>query len=197
VRSLNLPLYYRFGNTRIQSGVPISCLYSSRAVYFSRQMPLSRKPNARPLPPCPESFPVGSDLWDAFQICKSLEPREQWLLYHGELAHPRSENVLLDLTPACAGRVLGFALLYSPSRGGRDALAAEIIGCNGDDELLAGLAHLYVYGLIRVCTFRLPPACSLANARQFIIQRWRHPTFRLSKARESLSNKPPPNSNTF
>jgi hypothetical protein len=31
-------------------------------------------------------------------------------------------------------------------------LAAEILRCNNDHELLAGLAHLHVYGLIRACT---------------------------------------------
>lgn len=73
-----------------------------------------------------------------------------------ELAGLKSEDlllgfILLGFTAACASRVLGFALLYSPSVGGSEALAAEILGCNRDHDLLAGLAHIYVYGLIRVC----------------------------------------------
>lgn len=68
-----------------------------------------------------------------------------------ELAGLKSEDLLLGFTVACASRVLGFALLYSSSVGGSEALAAEILGCNGDHDLLAGLAHIYVHGLIRVC----------------------------------------------
>ena len=83
----------------------------------------------------------------AFQACKTLESRQQWVFYSDGLADSRSH----DLDPTCAGRVLGFGLLYSPSDSGRDALATEILECGGDDELLAELAHLYVYGLIRVC----------------------------------------------
>lgn len=116
-------------------------------------MPLTGKPDAQPLPPFPEGFTAGSNLWKAFQVCKSLESREKWLLFHTELAYLRLEKILLGFTPACASRVLGFALMYSPSGGGREALATEILGCNDNHELLAGLAHLYVYGLIRVCTF--------------------------------------------
>ena len=132
-------------------------------------MPLANKKKPEPLPPCPEIFPAGSDLWRAFQVCKVLESKEQWVLFQvyeapepteqlvlseSDLAHTRSESILLELTPACAARVLGFALLYSPSERGRDTLAAEILECNdskNNHELLGGLAHLYVYGLIRVC----------------------------------------------
>jgi hypothetical protein len=39
----------------------------------------------------------------------------------------------------------------APSEDGRNALTREILDCKGDLELMAGLAHLYVYGLIRVC----------------------------------------------
>jgi len=118
-------------------------------------MPLASKPNPKPLPPRPESFSQGSDLFKAFEVCKTIEAIEQWTVFHDDLAHNRSEEILLDLTPVCAGRVLGFALLYSPSDKGRDNLAAEILGCNKDHKLLAGLAHLYVYGLIRVCTLSI------------------------------------------
>ena len=108
-----------------------------------------------PLPPCPEVFPTGGDLWRAFQVCKTLESKEKWISSGSDLAHTRSEGIPLDLTPTCAARVLGFALLYSPSDHGRDALAAEILECSdseNDHELLSELAHIYVYGLIRLCT---------------------------------------------
>ena len=118
-------------------------------------MLLASKKNPKPLPNCPEDFPAGSDLWRAFHICKALESKEQWVLFRTNLTHDSSEGILLDLTPACAARVLGFALLYSPSDHGQNTLATEILTCSdskNDDELLGGLAHLYVYGLIRVCT---------------------------------------------
>ena len=114
-------------------------------------MPLANKPNPEPLPPCPQRFPPESDLQRAYQVCKALEPIKQWTLFHDDLAHNRSEEILLNLTPVIVARVLGFFLLYCPSDSGRVNLAAEILGCDDDHELLAGLAHLYVYGLIRVC----------------------------------------------
>ena len=114
-------------------------------------MPSANKPVAQPLPPCPGSFPAGSDAWKAFRARKTLESTERWLVSHVDLAHPRPEEILPGFTEACAGRMLGFALLYSPSDGGQEALTGEILRCGDDHGLLAGLAHLYVYGLIRVC----------------------------------------------
>jgi hypothetical protein len=119
---------------------------------FRAKMPLTNKTKPQPLPPCPGSFPLGSDLWKAYQVCKDLESSDHWRLFDTELGHPRSADILLDLTPARASGVLGFALLYSPSASGRNNLAEEILGCNDDHEQLAGLAHLYLYGLIGVCT---------------------------------------------
>ena len=84
-------------------------------------------------------------MWRAFQVCKTLEPKEQWVLSESDLAHTRSKGILLDLTPICTARVLGFALLHSPSDHGRDTLAAEILKCDdskNSHELLGGLAHL-------------------------------------------------------
>ena len=118
-------------------------------------MPLTNRKKPTPLPPCPENFPEESDLRRAFEVCKALESENRWVSPESNLAHARSEDILLCLTPTCAARVLGFALLHSPSDNGRDNLAAEILKCNeseNDNELLGGLAHLYVYGLIRVCT---------------------------------------------
>ena len=88
---------------------------------------------------------------EAFQVCKALESEARWLVSPDDL-HSGSEDILSDLTPTCAGRALGFGLLYSPSNGGRDALATDILERNGDHELLAGLAHLYVFGFIGLRT---------------------------------------------
>ena len=122
---------------------------------YRTKMSLTNKNGPGPLPLRPENFPERSDLRRAFQVCKTLESEERWVLPESDLAHTRSEGIPLDLTPTCAARVLGFALLYPPSDHGRDRLAAEILECSdskNDHELLSELAHLYVYGLIRLCT---------------------------------------------
>ena len=58
-----------------------------------------------------------------------------------------------DMSPPVTARVLGHALLLAPSEQGRAALTRDVLGCEGDPELLAGVAHLYVYGLMCVCAF--------------------------------------------
>ena len=58
---------------------------------------------------------------------------------------------MTDWSPRVAARVLGHGLILAPSEEGRSALTRDINECDSDPELLAGLAHLYVYGLIRVC----------------------------------------------
>ena len=40
------------------------------------------------------------------------------------------EGILLDLTPACTARVLGFALLHPPSYNGWNTLAVESLKRN-------------------------------------------------------------------
>ncbi|KAJ6601114.1 hypothetical protein DFH09DRAFT_1243050 [Mycena vulgaris] len=68
-------------------------------------------------------------------------------------------------TPAeVAARTLGYALIYAPTVAGRRCVAREINSCDGDPETLAGLAHLYIFGLIRVCkllrfSFKTPLRC--------------------------------------
>ena len=58
-----------------------------------------------------------------------------------------------DMGPPLTARVLGHALLLAPSEQGRAALTRDILGCKDDPELLAGVAYLYVYGLMRVRAF--------------------------------------------
>ncbi|KZT74307.1 hypothetical protein DAEQUDRAFT_753793 [Daedalea quercina L-15889] len=112
-------------------------------------MPLARKPTSTaPLPP--NTYPHGDDIRKAYEDCLSLEQHELgWNVLATQL-QDTPENIMADLNPKISARVLGWALLLAPSDEGRAALTREIIGCDGDPELLAGLAHLYVYGLIRV-----------------------------------------------
>jgi hypothetical protein len=86
------------------------------------------------LPPNP--FTLGTAPYGAYEHCVRLE---------------QELGCIADFIPTMAARVLGHALRLAPSDVGCDALAQEIIDCQGDPELLAGLAHLYVYGMIRVC----------------------------------------------
>ena len=96
----------------------------------------------------------------AFGVCKALERKDQWLIFDIELGHSRSSSTLQELTPAVTGRVLGYGLLFPPSDVGRDLLTADILACKDNDEDLAALSHLYVYGFLKTCTspvaFRLP-----------------------------------------
>ncbi|KAH6901839.1 hypothetical protein BKA70DRAFT_1405226 [Coprinopsis sp. MPI-PUGE-AT-0042] len=59
-----------------------------------------------------------------------------------------------DLPPVVVARVLGHALRVSSSCESRNVLARDIIDCNAyptdHPELLAGLAHLYVFTVIRL-----------------------------------------------
>lgn len=52
-----------------------------------------------------------------------------------------------------AARTLGFALIYSLTVEGRRCLAREINSTDRDAEILVGLAHLYIFGFIRVYKF--------------------------------------------
>ncbi|KAJ6486672.1 hypothetical protein C8R45DRAFT_995488 [Mycena sanguinolenta] len=64
------------------------------------------------------------------------------------------ETFIYNHPPKVAARTLGYALIHAPSPAGRDCISQEIVGCNDEPEYLAGLAHLYIYGLIRI--FRNP-----------------------------------------
>ena len=115
------------------------------------KMPSTNKPGAQPLPPAPNTSLQGTTRGRRFRLARHLSQQNAGLCSTSiwRIRDPRTS--CWGFTPACAGRVLGFALLYSPSDRGREALTAEILRCGDDHGLLAGLAHLYVYGLIRVC----------------------------------------------
>ncbi|KAH9919692.1 uncharacterized protein B0H18DRAFT_1026718 [Fomitopsis serialis] len=103
-------------------------------------MPLTRKPNPTALHPNP--YQHGDEIWEAYNQCLSLEQHEGWNTFAAQLQKDVSEGIMNDLSPRVAARVLGWALRVAPSDEGRNALVREIVGCNDDPELLAGLAHL-------------------------------------------------------
>ena len=61
------------------------------------------------------------------------------------------QELMFCAPPQVAGRTLGYALIYATNREGRDALARDIVSCGNDYRILAGLAHLHIFGMIRVC----------------------------------------------
>ncbi len=64
-----------------------------------------------------------------------------------------SRAAMFKFSPGVAARVLGHALIYSPSTKGKACLAEEISNCNGDNELLVGLSYLFIMAMMRICTF--------------------------------------------
>ncbi|KAJ6531245.1 hypothetical protein B0H19DRAFT_1273454 [Mycena capillaripes] len=61
---------------------------------------------------------------------------------------------MFEMGPVVTGRVLGYTLMYAPNTIGRDSIARDINSYESNVEALAGLAFLYVHGLLRV--FRNP-----------------------------------------
>ena len=113
-------------------------------------MPFAREPFPQALVLNP--YPIG-DIHTAYEHCRRLECLAYWDTFSDDLRDSLSMDVMQGMAPRVAARVLGHGLLLAPSDAGRNALVRDILACDEDLELLAGLAHLYVYGLIRVCTW--------------------------------------------
>ena len=111
-------------------------------------------PATRHLPaPLPQNLYPTGDLCAAYERCLWLQ---ESLPVGRDLSVDDSEKAgsletTLELSPVVAARVLGYGLLYSFTDAGRNTLSHDILSCGEDKELLVGLAHLYVYGLLRVC----------------------------------------------
>ncbi|KAJ7628637.1 hypothetical protein FB45DRAFT_918839 [Roridomyces roridus] len=109
-----------------------------------------------PLPP--NTFTAHTPAWNAYNSCVDLEALASWGAFVQDLdpriGNPSLEAFMFQNPPEVAGRTLGYALRFAPNDTGRNCVAREVNACNGDIESLAGLAHLYIYGLIRV--FRNP-----------------------------------------
>ncbi|KAI0083345.1 hypothetical protein BDY19DRAFT_1060986 [Irpex rosettiformis] len=86
----------------------------------------------------------------AYDHCLWLEQFHSWSVFVEELRQTVSEEIMKDMPPVTVARVLGYAIHLAPNDNGRDALVRDILACEKDPELLAGVAHLYVYGLCRI-----------------------------------------------
>lgn len=133
---------------------------------------------SQPLPPKPpKEFIPGSPPYDAYEQCLILERMEGWAEFVGDLSKGFSKSIVADMFPKTVARILGYALRFAPNTDGRDVLAREIVDCRTEldayvtsvdwlvdvlthesricsPELLTGLAHLYVYGMIHVCEYQ-------------------------------------------
>ena len=100
---------------------------------------VSRLLSATALPPNPYS-PLTHPSWHAAYACcirlEEVSPQVDMLQTGGQVA----------------GRTLGFALIHAPNEVARDCVAREINGCEDNVELLVGLAHVYIFEFIRICT---------------------------------------------
>ncbi|KAJ7742703.1 hypothetical protein DFH07DRAFT_964412 [Mycena maculata] len=106
---------------------------------------------AQPLPQ--HLFLNDPESQSAYQTCQWLEGIS-WQTYVSDVYKVFSEALMVKTPAEVAARTLGYALVYSPTVEGWSCVAREINSCDGDPETLAGLAHLYIFGLIRV--FRNP-----------------------------------------
>ncbi|KAK0492963.1 hypothetical protein EDD18DRAFT_1357347 [Armillaria luteobubalina] len=96
-------------------------------------------------------YPLGSNEHTAYQSCLVLEALgSSWGVVVSNLEREASEAVMFKFSPQVSARVLGYALRHSPSVEGKAHLVQEILDCNNNGELLAGLSYLYVMGMIRV-----------------------------------------------
>lgn len=115
-----------------------------------------------PLPDNPFDPYTQKDCRQAFDSCKRLEQSNSWGFLKDLSPQPNERGlVMLATSPTVAARTLGYALIYAPSVKGRDELATEVISCQDNQEWLAGLAHLYIFGLLRICTSTRSPQRSL------------------------------------
>ncbi|KAK0440114.1 hypothetical protein EV421DRAFT_808374 [Armillaria borealis] len=118
-----------------------------------------------PLPLNP--FPPSSDEYAAYTSCLNLEPLgSSWSRVVDEKQSSRA--TMFKFSPGVAARVLGYALIYSPSIKGKACLAEEISSCDGDNELLAGLSYLYIMAMIRIFknpTDEIPTPTSVHSPR--------------------------------
>lgn len=107
-----------------------------------------------PLPGNPYG-PVTEKHWhSAFDSCRRLENSDGWDFLADQDAL-YSPPLMLATSPTVAARALGYVLIYAPNDQSRNNVAHEVNSCGDDAELLAGLAHLLIFGLIRICELYL------------------------------------------
>lgn len=124
-------------------------------VVFGLRVHVSRMEIPVVVTPLPDNTydPVTRKEWhEAFDSCKRLETAHSWGLF-ADQEQLFTEDLMFQTSCIVAARTLGYALVYSLSDQGRDIVAHEVNSCNNDPEMLAALAHVFIFGLIRVCGY--------------------------------------------
>ncbi len=106
-----------------------------------------------PLPANPYDLASQPHLHRDFASCARVGGATSWESFFDELHRSMSQDLIFNTSPQIAGKTLGYALIYAPTIVGRDRLAHELITFDNDPEVFAGLANLYIFGLIRICSF--------------------------------------------
>ncbi|KAH9888962.1 hypothetical protein C8Q73DRAFT_708889 [Cubamyces lactineus] len=106
------------------------------------------------LPSNPYSSPPNSEWHNAYEACLSMEAATAWNVLVPNIDSEDLQELMFDTPPQVAGRTLGYALIHATTKKGRDVLAREIVSCVKDYRVLSGLAHLCIFGMIRM--FRNP-----------------------------------------
>ncbi|KAF9472839.1 hypothetical protein BDN70DRAFT_844095 [Pholiota conissans] len=116
---------------------------------------MSPTSNLQPLPLNP--FEVDTLTYSAYDECFLLEQKTEWNEFADDLGSDFFDSMMSEMTPVIVARVLGHALRLSPSPNDRGVLVREIMDCKAhptdvhvSPELFAGLAHLYIYGMMGV-----------------------------------------------
>ncbi|KAJ7271350.1 hypothetical protein B0H12DRAFT_1229005 [Mycena haematopus] len=153
----------------------------------------------------PNAFAASTPAYNAYNSCVDLEAMSSWGAFVKDLdtriGNPSLEVFMFDNSPRVAGRTLGYALCFAPNDIGRDCVAREVNACHGDIERLAGLAHLYIYGLIRVFKNPKGPTPTITADQRLFCSRSpansdltlispNHHTKPTTKAQDSNGNRP-------
>lgn len=73
----------------------------------------SQRPS-EPLPPNKFSLELKTNVYNAFEQCRTLECRDTWSEFPEDFHSGYSEGIMTDMSPKTVTRVLGHALLVAP-----------------------------------------------------------------------------------
>ncbi|KAG2008013.1 hypothetical protein CC2G_013490 [Coprinopsis cinerea AmutBmut pab1-1] len=110
--------------------------------------PLSHKfPQSIPLPPKPYDAVIDTAFHDAYASCVHHEAYAHSVQHEANATSNVTSND--DALRLIWPRLLGFLILEAPTDVGRNAMAGEILECQGDPEKMDALARFYMDHLIR------------------------------------------------
>ena len=108
----------------------------------------------RPSKPLPPNDYKETGTRTAYDRCLWLEKFESWAIFVDQVQQTRSEELMNDMPLPVVARVLGYGMRCAPNERGRDALVRDILACERDVELLAGVA-LRIWAVPCLCVVLL------------------------------------------